>query len=54
MLTEIKLCIEMQSISTFLNIAKFTDFCWKNADAGRTQGLLHVINIFFGSSVGKV
>ena len=44
----------MQSISTFLNIAKFADFCWKIADASRTQGLFHVINIFFGSSVGKV
>ena len=44
----------MQSIYKFLNIAKFADFCWKIVDASRTQGLFHQINIFFGSSVGKV
>ena len=26
----------------------------KNADVSRTPGLFHVINIFFGSSLGKV
>ena len=37
----------MKSISVFLDIAKFTYFC-------RTQGVCHVIHIFFGSSFGKV
>ena len=44
----------MQSVSTFRNKATFSDFCGKNANVSRTQGLFHVINIFFGSSVGKV
>ena len=44
----------MQSISVFLDIAKFADFRWKNADVSRTQGVCHVIYIFFESSLGKV
>ena len=44
----------MQSISVFLDIAKFANFQWKNADGSRTQGLCHVIRILFGSSLGKV
>ena len=44
----------MQSISVFLDIAKFADLSWKNADVSRTQGVCHVIYIFFGSSLGKV
>ena len=44
----------MQSISVFLDIAKFANFQWKNADVSRTQGLCHVIRILFGSSLGKV
>ena len=44
----------MKSISVFLDIAKFTDFRWKNADASSTQGVCHVIHRFFGSSLGKV
>ena len=43
----------MQAISVFLDTAKFPDFCWKNADASRTQGVYHVIHIFFGSPLGK-
>ena len=46
--------IEMQSTSVYLDIAKFANFKWKNPDVSRTQGLFHVINIFFGSSLGKV
>ena len=38
----------MQTISAFLDIAKFADFRWKNADVSRTQGMCHVIHIFFG------
>ena len=34
--------------------AKFADFWWKNADVSRTQGVCHVIDIIFGSSLGKV
>ena len=43
----------MQSISVFLDIAKFADFRRKNADVSRTQGFCHMIRIFFESSLGK-
>ena len=36
------------------DIAKFVNFQRKNADASRNQGVCHVIDIFFGSSLGKV
>ena len=42
------------SLSVFLDTAKLADFQWKNADVSRTQGVCHVINISFGSSLGKV
>ena len=45
---------KVQSMSVFLDITKFADFRWKNADVSRTQGVCHVIHIFFGSSLGKV
>ena len=44
----------MQSISVFLDIAKFADFLRKNADVSRTQEVRHVIHIFFRSSLGKL
>ena len=44
----------MESISEFLDIAKIADFWSKNADVSRTQGVCHVIHIFFGSSLGKI
>ena len=44
----------MQSIAVFFDIAKFADFWWRNAVANRTQGVCHVIQTFFGSSLGKV
>ena len=44
----------MQHISVFLDLAKFADFWRKNVDVSRTQGVCHVIHIFFGSSLGKV
>ena len=34
--------------------SKICRFPVKNADASRTQGVCHVIHIFFGSSLGKV
>ena len=40
----------MQSISVFLDIAKFTDFQGKNADVSRTQAMCHAIHICFASS----
>ena len=43
----------MQSISVFSDIAKFADFQRKNADVSRTQGVCHLIHIFFGSSLGE-
>ena len=44
----------MLSISVFLDMAKFADFRWKNANVSRTQSVCHLIHIFFGSSLGKV
>ena len=44
----------MQSIKVFLDIAKFADFRRKTADVSGTQGMCHVILIFFGSILGKV
>ena len=44
----------MQSISVFLDITKFADFQGKNADLSRSQGMCHMIYIFFGFSLGKV
>ena len=44
----------MQSIFVFLDIAKFADFWYKNADVSRTQGMCHVIYVFFGPSLVKV
>ena len=44
----------MQSISVFLNITKFADFGWKNADVSRNQAVYHVIHTLFGFSLGKV
>ena len=44
----------MQSMSIFLDIAKFAGYRWKNADFSKTQGVCHVIHIFFGFSLGKL
>ena len=49
-----KLCIKMQSMFVFLDITKFADFRGKNADVSRTQGVCHVIHMFFGSYLSKV
>ena len=42
----------MQSV--YLDITKFADFWWKNADVNRIQEVCHMIHIFFVSSLGKV
>ena len=44
----------MQSISVFLEMAKFADFWQKKDDFSRIQGVCHVIHTIFGSSLGKV
>ena len=44
----------MLSIYVFLDISKFADSRWKNADVSRTQDVCHVIHVFFGSSLVKV
>ena len=44
----------MQSISVFLDIAKFADLQSKNSDFSRIQRVCHVIFIFFSSSLDKV
>ena len=47
----LKLCIKMQSVSVFLDIANFSDSVWKNTDVSRNHGVCHVIHIFFISSL---
>ena len=44
----------MESTSVFLDVAKFTDFRWKNVDVSRTPGVRQVIHITFQSSLGKL
>ena len=44
----------MESTSVFIDIAKFAGFLWKIADVSRTQGMCHVIHIFFQPFLGKV
>ena len=44
----------MQSLSVFLDIAKFADFQLQNADFPGIQGVSLVIHIFFRSSLCKV
>ena len=44
----------MQCTFVFLDIAKFADVQCKNANVSRTQVVCHMVNIFFGSSLGKV
>ena len=46
--------VSKSNLCVFLDVAKFPDFRWKNADVSRTQGMCHVIYTFFGSSLGKV
>ena len=46
--------MHLNAIYPFPDILKIADFRWKNADVSRTQGVCHVIHIFFGSSLGKV
>ena len=46
--------LKMKSLSVFLDITKIADSWSKIADISRTQGLRHVIYIFFRSSLGKV
>ena len=43
-----------ESTSVFSDIAKFSDFRFKNADVSTTQEVYHVIHIFFRFSLGKV
>ena len=44
----------MQFFSVFLHITKDFNFWWENVDVIETQGVIHVIYIFFGSFLGKV
>ena len=44
----------MQFLSVFINITKIADFRRKIFDITRTQGLCHVIDIYFGSSLDKI
>ena len=44
----------MYSVSVFLDIAKFADFGRKYADVSRSQKICHMIQTFFGFSLGKI
>ena len=50
----VRFCALLHYYWRFLDIAKFADFLWKNADVSRTQGVCYVIHIFVGSPLGKV
>ena len=43
----------MQPMSVFLDIEQFEGFWWKGVDISKTQGVCHVIHIFFVSTLGK-
>ena len=40
--------------TVFLDNVKFADFLSKNFDISRTQGMCHLIHMFFESSLGNV
>ena len=42
----------MKSTSASVDIAKFANFQWKNADISRFEEVCHVILKFFGISLG--
>ena len=44
----------MQSVPVFLDVTIIADFWSKNVDASRTQGVCHMVYMFFGCSLGKV
>ena len=44
----------MESIFVFFDIIKVADFRRKHIDFSRTQGVCHMIYIFFGFSLGKI
>ena len=44
----------MQYLSVFLDIEKFYDFRWENADVSRTQEVCQVIHIVFDLFLVKV
>ena len=43
-----------RNLFAFYDRTKFSDFRWKIADVSRSQGVCHMIHIFFGSFLGKV
>ena len=43
--SKVKRIIKMQSISVSIDITKVVDFCWKNYDINKTQGMCRVIPI---------
>ena len=53
-LKELEIMFQNANISVYPDISNFADFRWKNANFSRTQGVCHVILIFFGSALGKV
>ena len=46
-LKELKIMYQNESVSVFSDIAKFSGFRLKNVDVSTTQGVYHVIHIFF-------
>ena len=49
---KLEVMYQNESISVFLDIAKFSGIWWKNADLSGTRWDCHVIQIIFGSSLG--
>ena len=44
----------METISVFPVVKKFAGLRWKKTGVSRTQGVCHVIHIYFVSSLDKV
>ena len=53
-LKNLEIMQQMQSISVFPDVTKIADFRWESAVVSRTQGVRHLIYVFFGSSLEKV
>ena len=51
---ELEIMYQNAIYTVFLDKVKFADFLSKNYDVSRTQGMCHLIHMFFGSSLGNV
>ena len=51
---ELEIMYQNAIYTVFLDKVKFADFLSKNYDVSRTEGMCHLIHMFFGSSLGNV